>query len=919
MRQYLVFIKIILIGFVLFLASSTGECQVLKGKVSNNQGLEPIEGVIIKDKLSHREFSSDSKGEFLIPLLNADQLLDLEIIKENYISFSIKILPSDWNQSIQEFFLNPGNSRLSNDLEASTSSSDQETEESDVYSLLSSSDDPLLDASSFDWSAFRYRLRSVQSNYDQFGMNGFLLSNLSTSYPYYNFLSGQNLLIRYGEAYRSFKENSNDFGTSGLSQWVDAYPENFRNGLVVRYAESNRAYRHKLDAHYVSGALKYNWYLVAGLNRRWSEEASIPGSFYDAWGSYLGISKSLGQKHTLSLLSVYAPSKRGKASPATKEVYALAGDNYYNSYWGYQEGERRNSRVASTKVPMALLNYFFNINENFHLEAGLLGLKGQRTDSQLDWYNAPDPRPDYYQKLPSYIEDSLVDLQVIHAWEQDVNVRQLNWTRFYQANYSNETTVENANGVFGNTVSGNRAVYWLSKRHVDPSELQYFGKLNWNSNRHRVAFNYRARVGSLNNYLELDDLLGADFLLDLEDFIDNVNSQHPDIRYTNHIIQQGDAYSYHYKSHHFNHSIWGKYNYYGKKLDFNLGISTDIYSFSREGFMLNAINTNSLGRSETINQLGFGINSLLTWKLNGRNYLQGNLAYQKLPNRFDQTFVNPEWNANQLTIKDQTEVYMADLSYFYRTPTLKIQFSAYTINYKNQIINKNFFLDEQLEGAGNVELADGGLINAFFTKLNQEHRGIESSVEYKLPYGFEITGNYTLGKAIYTSRPSLLLFDKFSSSQSSHLIYFKNFYVPGSPMQAASVVLKYNFKRNGFVTLSLNALTDQYLEPNPLRRIPQAIADINPESNLYKQIINQEKLPDVFYLNLFLYKGFKLFKQDFSITCSVNNLLNQKDIISGGFEQYRFDYAEKNPDKFPSKYYYLQGINYFCGLSWRLN
>lgn len=82
---------------------------------------------------------------------------------------------------------------------------------------------------------------------------------------------------------------------------------------------------------------------------------------------------------------------------------------------------------------------------------------------------------------------------------------------------------------------------------------------------------------------------------------------------------------------------------------------------------------------------------MLTWKINGRNYFRINLAYQKLPNRFDQTFVNPEWNANVLKETNQTKVQTADLSYFYKSPKIKIECTAYALNYKDQIINKNFF------------------------------------------------------------------------------------------------------------------------------------------------------------------------------------------------------------------------------------
>lgn len=918
MHSQIVFIKSYLIVFISILLAGPGFSQVLKGKIVNNQTQEPVGSAIIRDKTTQKDFISDESGYFSIMLDNPEQLLDLEIIKDNFALFSIKLFATDWNTDIQEFYLVSSTGRLANDQETSTSSNDQETDESDVYSLLSSSDDPILEAASFDWSSFRFRLRSVQSVYDQFGINGFILGNLATGYSQYNLLSGQNLLTRYGEAYRSFKDNPYDFGSSGLSQWIDANAASFREGLVIRYSESNRAYRHKMDVHYVSGALNHNWFLVAGLNRRWAQEAYIPGSYYDAWGAYLGVSKYLGKHHSLNFLAINAPVERGKASPATKEVYTLAKDNYYNSYWGLQEGEIRNSRSASSKIPMAMLNYLWTPNESIQIESGVLGIKGKRADSQLDWYNAPDPRPDYYQKLPSYIEDSLVGESVRDAWEQNVNVRQINWTRLYQSNYANYSIVENANGVNGNTVSGNRATYWLNERHADPEELQFFAKLNWNLKRHLFNLKYRLRAGSLDNYLELTDLLGADFLVDAEDFIDNPDFQHPDIRYSNHIIHKGDVYGYRYKSHHSNHSILTDYNYYGKRLDFNAGISTDFNSFYREGFFQNAINLNSLGQSDKINQTGYAAKTMLTWKINGRTYFRLNYAYQKLPNRFDQTFVNPEWSANVLKETNKTKVQTADLSYFYKSPKIKIECTAYALNYKDQIINKNFFLDEQLEAAGNVDLADGGLINAFYTKLDQRHLGIETSLEYKIGRGFVISGIYAVGDAIYTSRPEMLLFDKFSSSNAKHIIYLKNFYIPASAMQAGSLVLKYNFKRNGFATLSFNYLSDQYLEPNPLRRVPQAVADLDPASTQFNKIINQEKLPEAFYINLFLYKGFKLLNQDFGLTCSINNLLNRQNLISGGFEQYRFDYAEKNPDKFPSKYYYLQGINYFCGLSWRL-
>jgi hypothetical protein len=47
------------------------------------------------------------------------------------------------------------------------------------------------------------------------------------------------------------------------------------------------------------------------------------------------------------------------------------------------------------------------------------------------------------------------------------------------------------------------------------------------------------------------------------------------------------------------------------------------------------------------------------------------------------------------------------------------------------------------------------------------------------------------------------------------------------------------------------------------------------------------------------------------LNAGISNLLNNKDIISGGYEQLRFDFDTHDPDKFPPKYYYAYGINYF--------
>ena len=54
----------------------------------------------------------------------------------------------------------------------------------------------------------------------------------------------------------------------------------------------------------------------------------------------------------------------------------------------------------------------------------------------------------------------------------------------------------------------------------------------------------------------------------------------------------------------------------------------------------------------------------------------------------------------------------------------------------------------------------------------------------------------------------------------------------------------------------------------------------------------------------------------------INNLLNNKDIVTGGFEQLRYDAQLSSTDpvqagKFPPKLFYAYGLNFFASMTLR--
>ncbi len=80
----------------------------------------------------------------------------------------------------------------------------------------------------------------------------------------------------------------------------------------------------------------------------------------------------------------------------------ILGDHVYNPAWGYQNGLQRNANQTKQFLPTVLLTQEHKFSNQSFLQTSLAASTGYRNGTGLDWYHAPDPRPDYYRYLPSY-------------------------------------------------------------------------------------------------------------------------------------------------------------------------------------------------------------------------------------------------------------------------------------------------------------------------------------------------------------------------------------------------------------------------------------------------------------------------------------------------------------------------------------
>ncbi|NJO86558.1 MAG: TonB-dependent receptor, partial [Lewinella sp.] len=266
-----------------------------------------------------------------------------------------------------------------------------------------------------------------------------------------------------------------------------------------------------------------------------------------------------------------------------------------------------------------------------------------------------------------------------------------------------------------------------------------------------------------------------------------------------------------------------------------------------------------------------------------------------------------------------------EAGYQLRSPRVNLRLMAYYINLRNQVSVRSFFLDSSFrDEEGNVT---SGFVNYVINGQNSVSKGIEASAEVKLGGGFEARATGAFGNHRFTNRPIGKAFlDNNPNVTAERLLYVKNFVVAGTPQTAGTLGLTYNSPNFWFVNLNLNYFDDIYIDFFPQRRTLEAISNVpnpvfsqqtvSPESDLFDRIIAQEKAPSALTLDVFGGKSFKIKRQFIYINVGVNNILDKTDFITGGFEQSRFDFETRNVDRFPPRYFYAFGRNYFVSLDY---
>jgi hypothetical protein len=788
-----------------------------------------------------------------------------------------------------------------------------------ISGVLNAGRDPYVAAAAFTFSAYRYRIRGYNRDELSVYMNGMQMNDVRNGGAYFSQWGGLNDMFRDQSTTVALQANENGFGgLSGLTS-INATAADQRQQTRLSYAASNRTYRNRIMASYAGGVMSNGWAFAFDVSKRWAKEGYVAGTSYNGYSYYLGISKKLSKKSMLSFTTFGAPTERGKAAPATQEADDLAGSHYYNPNWGYLNGEKVNSKMNRSYQPVYMLNYDYTPNSKTKLGLVASYQAGGIGNTSLDFYNAQDPRPDYYRYLPSYYEtdpntaDPVAAAAVRQDWLNNPSVRQINWDRLHEANRLNGETF--------NGTSGSRSLYVIGEDREDTKKYSFAANLQKVVNEHlSLSAGILFISQQTNNYRKLTDLLGGDYFVNLNQFaertyIGNTAFNQNDLNNPNGIVKEGDKYSYSYQSTFRKASGWAQLIYTQRKVDFFLAGKLGQDAFSRNGYYKSGLFPNdSYGKSGDQNFLSYQLKGGLTYKINGRNYLYANAAVMTAAPIFDNTFISPRTRNSTVNDPRMEKIKSIEGGYILHAPRLNGKISAFATDIDDATDIKRFYHDDYRT-----------FVNYVMRNVNVRHIGGEIALQAKISPSFSATAVATWTQIFYTSNPDVSVFRDNDTSQvvNKTTSYLKNKYVAAGPQSAYTLGLNYRSPHYWYANVNFNYLNRNYVSLNPVRFTEDAVGLLKPQSPRWNDIVGQEELKGAFTVDLFAGKSFLLSKSMkwlprgtyLYLNAGINNLLNNKNIQTSGFEQLRYDVANQNPERFPSKYNYAFGTNYFVNVS----
>ena len=963
-KKYLLSISALILSVAMSAQNPTGG---VKGVVVDRSSKTALDGAVLKLYSGTQEIATvrtGADGSFYIPDLK-DGMYDLVIENSNYLQSKVNVTVNDgYVKNMFKLSLTPVHKVGEVDDASFTEFDLDDSGYQDSPTILFGQNDVFNNIAGYNFSSVRFRVRGYSSESQDVYMAGVRMNDAITGYTPYSLWSGLNEAVRSKESVNGSEISDYGFGGyNGLTN-IDPMASKVRTGWRGSVLTNSALYRLRLMMTYSSGELDNGWSYAFSASARLGGNDWIKGVYYRSFGYYGSVEKKFGEEHKLGLTFMAAPGQRGAQNGSTQEVYDLMGDNMYNSNWGYYNGKVRNARVKKTHEPIAILKYDFTPeSKKLKASATVLYRFGKNGYTALDWYDAPDPRPDYYRNLPSYFFMDNTDYNRLNyskymwakeQWEQDIpSITHINWDRLYAVNAMNSTA------------DGNRSKYVIEERRTDQQDLNFAANAKWSPvNCFTLAGGLSYKWNRTEYYKILDDLLGGDYYVNIDqfaerDYASSVTMYQNDLDYylkngKAQTLKQGDKYGYDYYANVRRAEAWvsGKFSKFG--LDVALAGRIGYTKYWREGLLRKGLfpgldangqpmtyegkvittydpitgdAITSLGKSEVKDFLTGAAKLNVSYVIPGGHRVYANAAFIADAPNFNQAFISPRTRNSIVPNLKTNKTLTADLNYAYSNSGYDVRVTGYYTAIKDQSKVMSFYDDAQ-----------NSFTNFAMSGIDQRHIGLELGFKVPLPVpNLALQGVVSYGQFVYTSNPKMYqTYDNSAAivedTYGVTIPYWKSHptaegktvkhYVSGTPQLATSLGLSWN-KNYWFVDADVDYFDFAYLDMNPLYRTDMATSgpDKTVTPTEIEYMAAQEKFKGAVLVNASVGKSWYI-KRNYQLGFSlqVKNILNTMNLRTGGYEQTRLvdnTVSKERYYRFDSKYFYMSGINYMLNIYFR--
>ena len=897
----------------------------ITGKIVDSKTQKPLQSIVVAVQNTTLIKLTDAQGVFIIENVPVgehlvlvrstgylQQLLSVDVVAGQTLDLGVIALEEDITTEQQLSLVTITESDLGDDNSGSDNTA----------GLLQATRDVFQQASAFNWGQARFRIRGLDNEYGTTMINGVIMNKIYDNRPQWGNWGGLNDATRNQDFTMGSTASDHTFGGILGTQQIYTRASIFRPGTRLSFSGTNTNYSWRMMGTYASGMDKDGWAFVISASRRFAQEGYFEGTDYAANSLFASVEKKFNDKHSLNLTAIYAQNSRGKNSPNTKEVTDLMGVKY-NSYWGWQDGKKRNSRDKDLEEPITMLSHYWKLSEKTTLNTNVAFQTGRIGNSRLDFQGGNNPDPTYYRNLPSYYLNYHTASGVWQpnypqadiARDYFLTNSQIDWTAMYLANQ--------------NSANAGRSIYVLYEDRTDDNQLSANTILNSNLS-DNISLNAGANFRKLrsHNFQNVLDLLGGQYFSDVDQFFIGDASQ-PDLNNPNRQVVEGDKYGYNYLLHALTFDGFTQFKFTYDKADFYLAQSFSRTEYQREGIYRNGIYAdNSFGKSDRIVFENFGFKGGLTYKLTGRHLFDFNGLYMTKAPTLRNSFSNARLN-NVITPDITSEsVVSADGSYIIRAPKFKGRLTGFYSKIQNAT-EISFFYAENI---GDTEGDEDSFVSEIVTGIEKQNMGVELGLEYQITSTIKATAAASYGQYIYSDNAKLKTNDDNIAATGNNpitdfgTVYLKNYRQPGMPQTAASFGLEYRDPNFWWIGANVNYLGNTYLDVSSVLRTDNFSLDNTgvsfpgaTEENV-REVLKQEEFDGFTLVNLTGGKSWRISKANRNTVgffASINNVFDIQ-YKTGGFEQSRkATYPDLQQDlasgtrAFGPKYFYGYGRTFF--------